>query len=102
MARLRSRQIKELGETGNALGPSNIGALHYAPAMQRELRGSGLNSSRELRIARRLTRHSQRYAHFDDRQIVDLTAIIANMSSLNRVVIIFQLGAPPSQVTDKI
>lgn len=62
MAKLRSRQIKELGETGNALGPSNIGALHYASDAERELRWSGLNSSRELRMARRLTRHSQRYA----------------------------------------
>jgi alkylhydroperoxidase family enzyme len=40
--------------------------------------------------------------HFDDRQIVDLTAIIANMNSLNRMAISFQLEAPPSQVTDKI
>ncbi len=59
---LHSRQIKELGETGNTLRPSNIGALHYASAMPRELRWSGLNSSRELRMARRLTPHSQRYA----------------------------------------
>jgi alkylhydroperoxidase family enzyme len=36
------------------------------------------------------------------RQIVDLTAIIANMNSLNRMAISFQLEAPPSQVTDKI
>ena len=41
---LHSRQIKELGETGNALRPSNIGALHYASAMPRELRWSGLDS----------------------------------------------------------
>jgi alkylhydroperoxidase family enzyme len=34
--------------------------------------------------------------HFDDRQIVDLTAIIANMNSLNRMAISFQLEAPPS------
>jgi alkylhydroperoxidase family enzyme len=40
--------------------------------------------------------------HFDDRQIADLTAIIANMNSLNRMAISFQLEAPPSQVTDKI
>ena len=54
-------------------------------------------------MSRRLTPHSQRYAtHFDDRQIVDLTAIIANMNSLNRMAISFQLEAPPSQVTDKI
>ena len=59
---LHSRQIKELTSRGNALGPSDIGAPHYAPAMPRELRWSGLNSSRELRMARRLTAHSQRYA----------------------------------------
>jgi hypothetical protein len=33
---------------------------------------------------------------------VDLTAIIGNMNSLNRVAISFQLEAPLSQVTDKI
>jgi hypothetical protein len=40
--------------------------------------------------------------HFDDRQIADLTAIIASMNSLNRMAISCQLEAPPSQVTDKI
>jgi alkylhydroperoxidase family enzyme len=39
--------------------------------------------------------------HFDDRQVVDLTAIIANMNSQPRGDK-FQLEAPPSQVTDKI
>src|ERR1700720_877392 len=47
---------------GGALRPSNIGAPHYASAMPRELRWSGQNSSRELRMARRPTPHSQRYA----------------------------------------
>ena len=59
---LHSRQIKELGKPGNALRPSNIGELHYASAMPRELHWSGLNSSRELRMALRLTPHLQRYA----------------------------------------
>jgi AhpD family alkylhydroperoxidase len=59
---LHFRLIKELGEAGECLRPSNIGALHYASAMPRELRWSGLNSSRDLRTARRLTPHSQRYA----------------------------------------
>ena len=48
---LHSRQIKELGETGERLRPSNIGELHYASTMPRELHWSGLNSSRELRMA---------------------------------------------------
>src|SRR5580693_6091936 len=52
---LHSRQIKELDETRERLTAMNIGALHYASAMPRELRWSGLNSSRELRMARRLT-----------------------------------------------
>ena len=59
---LHSRQIKELGKPGNALRPSNIGELHYASAMPRELHWNGLNSSRELRMALRLTPHLQRYA----------------------------------------
>lgn len=33
-------------------------------------------------------------AHFDDRQIVDLTATIANMNALNRVAISFRLEPP--------
>lgn len=33
-------------------------------------------------------------AHFDDRQIVDLTAVIANMNALNRVAISFRLEPP--------
>ena len=32
--------------------------------------------------------------HFDDRQIVDLTAVIANMNALNRVAISFRLEPP--------
>ena len=32
--------------------------------------------------------------HFDDRQIVDLTAVIANMNALNRVAISFRLESP--------
>ena len=52
-----------LSRRGNALPPWNIGALHYASAMPREPRWSGLNSSRaELRMSPRLTPHSQRYA----------------------------------------
>ncbi|MFT5486779.1 MAG: AhpD family alkylhydroperoxidase [Paracoccaceae bacterium] len=33
-------------------------------------------------------------AYFDDRQIVDLTAVIANMNALNRVAISFRLEPP--------
>lgn len=32
--------------------------------------------------------------HFDDRQVVDLTAVIANMNALNRVAISFRLEPP--------
>lgn len=32
--------------------------------------------------------------HFDDRQVVDLTAVIANMNALNRVAIGFRLEPP--------
>jgi AhpD family alkylhydroperoxidase len=32
--------------------------------------------------------------HFDDRQIVDLTAVVANMNALNRVAISFRLEPP--------
>lgn len=33
-------------------------------------------------------------AHFDDRQMVDLTAVVANMNALNRVAISFRLEPP--------
>ena len=33
-------------------------------------------------------------AHFDNRQVVDLTAVIANMNALNRVAISFRLEPP--------
>lgn len=32
--------------------------------------------------------------HFDDRQVVDLTAVVANMNALNRVAISFRLEPP--------
>jgi hypothetical protein len=42
---------KSWARRGNAFRPSNIGELHYASTMPRELHWSGLNSSRELRMA---------------------------------------------------
>ena len=100
---LHSRQIKELGETGErltaiehwraalCLSDAERAALEWAEFVTRFADGAPPDAA----VA--ALRH-----HFDDRQIVDLTAIIANMNSLNRMAISFQLEAPPSQVTDKI
>jgi AhpD family alkylhydroperoxidase len=100
---LHSRQIKELGETGEGLtaiehwraalclSDAERAALEWAEFVTRIADGAPPDA------AFAALRH-----HFDDRQIVDLTAIIANMNSLNRMAISFQLEAPPSQVTDKI
>ena len=97
------RQIKELGETGEGLtaiehwraalclSDAERAALEWAEFVTRIADGAPPDA------AFAALRH-----HFDDRQIVDLTAIIANMNSLNRMAISFQLEAPPSQVTDKI
>jgi AhpD family alkylhydroperoxidase len=100
---LHSRQIKELGETEErltaiehwraapCLSDVEKAALDWAEFVTRIADGAPPDA------AFAALRH-----HFEDRQIVDLTAVIANMNSLNRMAISFQLEAPPSQVTDKI
>ena len=100
---LHSRQIKELGETGErlaaiehwraalCLSDAERAALEWAEFVTRIADGAPPDA------AFAALRH-----HFDDRQIVDLTAIIGNMNSLNRMAISFQLEAPLSQVTDKV
>jgi alkylhydroperoxidase family enzyme len=100
---LHSRQIKELGETEErltaiehwraapCLSDAEKAALDWAEFVTRIADGAPPDA------AFAALRH-----HFDDRQIVDLTAVIANMNSLNRMAISFQLEAPRGQVTDKI
>ena len=101
---LHSRQIKELGETGERLTAIEHcrAALCLSDAEIAALEVPRLRAGRPPHGAPPDAAFAALRHHFDDRQIVDLTAIIANMNSLNRMAISFQLEAPPSQVTDKI
>jgi uncharacterized peroxidase-related enzyme len=92
-----SRQLKELGETeerlaalehwhsASCLSDAEKAALTWAESVTRI--SDGVPPDAEFAELRR---------HFDDRQIVDLTAIIANMNALNRVAISFRREAPAS------
>jgi AhpD family alkylhydroperoxidase len=100
---VHSRQIKELGETEERLAAvehwraalcfsdAEKAALHWAELVTRIADGAPPDP------AFAALRH-----HFDDRQIVDLTAIIANMNALNRMAISFQLEAPRARRMDEI
>jgi AhpD family alkylhydroperoxidase len=100
---VHSRQIKELGETKERLAAvehwraslcfsdAEKAALEWAEHVTRIADGTPPDP------AFAALRH-----HFDDRQIVDLTAIIANMNALNRMAISFQLEAPRARRMDEI
>jgi alkylhydroperoxidase family enzyme len=93
-----SRQLKELGETearlaavehwraASCFSDAERAALDWAELVTGIADGAPSDAS--FAALRR---------HFDDRQIVDLTAIVANMNSLNRMAISFQLEAPVSR-----
>ena len=92
---LHARQLRELGETedriaavenwrsADCFSDAETGALQWAELVTRIADGPPSD--------RAFAELSQRY---DDRQIVDLTAIIANMNALNRMAISFRLEAP--------
>ena len=96
---MHSRQIKELGETEERLAAiahwraaqcfsdAEKAALDWAERVTRIADGAPSDA------AFAALRH-----HFDDRQIVDLTAIIANMNALNRMAISFRLEAPGATI----
>lgn len=90
-----SQQLKELGETEErlaavehwrstpCLSEAEKAALDWAELVTRI--SDGVPPDDAFAALRR---------HFDDRQIVDLTAIAANMNALNRVAISFRREAP--------
>jgi AhpD family alkylhydroperoxidase len=90
-----SRQLKELGETEERLA-----------ALERWRSASCFSDAERAALAwaELVTRISdgvppdaafvELRRHFDDRQIVDLTAIAANMNALNRIAISFRREAP--------
>ena len=92
---LHARQLRELGETEDRIaavenwrsagcfGNAETAALQWAELVTRIAEGAPSDPTfAELR------------RHLDDRQIVDLTAIVANMNALNRMAISFRLEAP--------
>jgi AhpD family alkylhydroperoxidase len=92
---LHSRQLRELGDTEERLAAfkqwrsaacfsdAEKAALNWAERVTRIADGAPPDDAfAELR------------RHFDERQIVDLTAIAANMNALNRMAISFRLEAP--------
>lgn len=90
-----SRQLKELGETEERLAAierwrstpcfsdAEKAVLHWVELVTRIADGVPPDAA-----------FAELCRHFDDRQIVDLTAIIANMNALNRMAISFRREAP--------
>ena len=90
-----SRQLKELGETEGRLAAverwqsascfddAEKAALHWAELVTRISEGVPSDGA-----------FAERRRQFEDRQIVDLTAIAANMNALNRLAISFRREAP--------
>lgn len=92
---LHSRQLRELGDNDERLAAlkqwrsatcfsdAEKAALNWAELVTRIADGAPPDDAfADLR------------KYFDDRQIVDLTAIAANMNALNRMAISFRLEAP--------
>ena len=92
---LHSRQLRELGDSDERLAAlaqwrsatcfsdAERAALNWAELVTRIADGAPPDDAfADLR------------KHFDDRQIVDLTAVAANMNALNRMAISFRLEAP--------
>jgi AhpD family alkylhydroperoxidase len=92
---LHSKQLRDLGETGDRIaklmswrtracfGEDERVALEWAELATRL--SEGTPSDLAFAALRQ---------HFDDRQIVDITAIVANMNALNRMAVSFRLEAP--------
>jgi len=92
---LHAKQARDLGETDERIAAvvdwrtadgfsrRERAALEWAELGTRLSEGAPSDSAfAELR------------RHFDDRQIVDITAIVANMNALNRMAVSFRLEAP--------
>jgi AhpD family alkylhydroperoxidase len=92
---LHSKQLRELGEAGERIakltnwraatcfGEDERAAFEWAELGTRISEGTPSDSA-----------FAALREHFDDRQIVDITAIIANMNALNRMAVSFRLEAP--------
>ena len=92
---LHSKQLRELGETGDRI--AKLANWRTAACF-----GDGERAAFEwAELATRISEGTPSDAafaalreHFDDRQIVDITAIIANMNALNRMAVSFRREAP--------
>ena len=92
---LHSRQLRELGDSDERIAGLNQwpSAACFNDAEKAALSWAEL-VTRIADAAPSDDAFADLRKHFDDRQIVDLTAIAANMNALNRMAISFRLEAP--------
>lgn len=92
---LHSRQLRELGDSDERIAGLNQwpSAVCFNDAEKAALSWAEL-VTRIADAAPSDDAFADLRKHFDDRQIVDLTAIAANMNALNRMAISFRLEAP--------
>ena len=92
---LHSRQLRELGDSNERIAGLNQwpSAVCFNDAEKAALSWAEL-VTRIADAAPSDDAFADLRKHFDDRQIVDLTAIAANMNALNRMAISFRLEAP--------
>lgn len=92
---LHSRQLRELGDSDERIAGLNQwpSATCFNDAEKAALSWAEL-VTRIADAAPSDDAFADLRKHFDDRQIVDLTAIAANMNALNRMAISFRLEAP--------
>lgn len=92
---LHSKQLHDLGETDDRIAA--LGTWRTADCFGDNERAALDWTEIVTCIAKEMPPDSAFAAlreHFDDRNIVDMTAIIANMNALNRIAISFRLEAP--------
>jgi AhpD family alkylhydroperoxidase len=92
---LHSKQLRELGEAGDRI--AKLANWRAATCFSDGERAAFEWAELATRISEGTPSDAAFAAlreHFDDRQIVDITAIVANMNALNRMAVSFRLEAP--------
>ena len=92
---LHSKHARDLGETDERIAA--VGDWRTADCFSRTERAAFEWAELVTRLSEGTPSDSafaELRRHFDDRQIVDMTAIVANMNALNRMAVSFRLEAP--------
>jgi AhpD family alkylhydroperoxidase len=95
---LHAKQLRELGETHDRI--AKLTSWRTATCFGEDERAAFTWAELATRISEGApsdTAFAALRQHFDDRQIVDITAIIANMNALNRMAVSFRLEAPAQE-----